>query len=146
MEDRVYNVALLGYGLSAKVFQVPWVPLIPQFNLYAIVQRHPAPDNDASIDHPEVQVYRSSEEMFKDENVDLVCIGTAAHNITTSVRRRFGQGRMVKFSYPRWETSIDGNACKVLCEKPFTISTKEANELIALAAEQQLLLSVFQSQ
>ena len=34
----------------------------------------------------------------------------------------------------------------VLCEKPFTMTSKQANELVELAARLKLLLTVFHSQ
>ena len=78
MARGLYNVALVGYGLSAKVFQIPFVRLIPQFKLYAIVQRHPKPNDDAAHDHPDVKVYRTTEELLEDEKVDVVMIGTSS--------------------------------------------------------------------
>ena len=77
MSHEKFNVGIVGYGLSAKTFHIPFISVVPDFNLYAIVQRRPTPDNDASKDHPDVKIYGSSDELFRDENVHVVVIGTA---------------------------------------------------------------------
>jgi predicted dehydrogenase len=93
MAQRIYNVALIGYGLSAKVFQIPFVPLVPQFKLDAIVQRHPKPNDDAAHDHPDVKVYRSTEELFEDEEVDVVMIGTSSDSHYTLCKQALEAGK-----------------------------------------------------
>lgn len=76
MSSKTYNVGVIGYGLSAKVFHLPLIEVVPEFKLYAIVQRSPKPDDDAGKDHPEVKSYRSTEELFKDPKVDVVVVTT----------------------------------------------------------------------
>ena len=76
MDTRVYNVGLVGYGSSAKVFHIPLIEVVPEFNLYAIVQRNPEPGNNAQKDHPSVRAYRSAEEMVTDREVDVVVVTT----------------------------------------------------------------------
>lgn len=72
-----YNVGIIGYGLSAKTFHIPFVSAVPDFNLYAVVQRSPKPDDDASKDHPDIKLYRSAEDMVKDDQVHIVVVTTA---------------------------------------------------------------------
>ena len=122
-----YNVAIIGYGMSAKVFHIPLIQVTPAFNLYAIVQRNPTPDNDASKDHPGIKLYRSSEEMVEDETVDVVVITT----IPTS---HFELCRLAMEQYKY-----------VIVEKPFTPTSKEADELINIAVNRDLFLSVYQN-
>ena len=76
MASQTYNVAVIGYGMSAKVFHIPLIDLLPQFKLYAIVQRSPKPDGDAEKDHPGIKSYRSTEEMVQDPQVDVVVVTT----------------------------------------------------------------------
>ena len=77
MASKVYNVGIIGYGLSAKVFHIPLVETVPQFNFHAVVQRNPRPEDDAAMDHPGIKSYRSTEEMLEDSNVDVVVVTTA---------------------------------------------------------------------
>ena len=77
MASKTWNVGVVGYGFSAKVFHIPFVQEVPELKLYAVVQRTPKPDDDAEKDHPGIKSYRTTEEMVKDEGVDVVIITTA---------------------------------------------------------------------
>lgn len=76
MTSLKYNVSVIGYGLSAKVFHIPLIEAVSQFRLYAVVQRSPKPQDDAKIDHPGIKTYRSTEEMVKDAAIDVAVITT----------------------------------------------------------------------
>lgn len=77
MSSRRYNIGVIGYGLSAKVFHIPLILTVPDFKLHAIVQRSPKPDDNAEKDHPGVKVWRSADEMVIDEKLDVVVVTTA---------------------------------------------------------------------
>ena len=76
MPSKIYNVAVIGYGLSTKVFHIPFILSVSQFKLHAIVQRNPKPEYDAEKHHPGVKGYRSAEEMLEDAAVDVVVVAT----------------------------------------------------------------------
>ena len=76
MAAQPYNVGIIGYGMSAKVFHIPLIEVVSEFKLYAIVQRMAKPGNDAEKDHPDTKSYRSTEEMVKDPKVDVVVVST----------------------------------------------------------------------
>ena len=76
MASKTFNVGIVGYAFSAKAFHIPFIALVPSLKIYAFVQRHPKPDNDAGKDFPGTIVYRSIEELVRDKNVDLVVITT----------------------------------------------------------------------
>ena len=76
MSSNPYNVGVIGYGMSAKVFHIPLIEHVPEFKLYAVVQRNPKPDDDAEKDHPSIKSYRSTEEMVKDADVHVVVVTT----------------------------------------------------------------------
>jgi hypothetical protein len=77
MASKTWNVGIVGYGFSAKTFHIPFVQDVPQFKLYAVVQRTPKPDDDAEKDHPGIKSYRSAEDLVQDAGVDVVVITTA---------------------------------------------------------------------
>lgn len=77
MAGGKYNVGIIGYGLSAKTFHIPFINAVSDFNLYAIVQRTPKPDDDASKDHPNIKLYHSADDLLKDGNVHVVVVTTA---------------------------------------------------------------------
>lgn len=72
-----YNIGIIGYGLSAKVFHIPLILTVSDFRLHAIVQRSPKLDDNAKKDHPDVKVWRSADEMVADEKLDVVVVTTA---------------------------------------------------------------------
>ena len=76
MASQSFNVGIIGYGMSAKVFHIPLITTVPELKLYAVVQRSPKPDNDAEKDHPGIKAYRTSEEMTQDNNIDIVVVTT----------------------------------------------------------------------
>ena len=76
MTSRTFNVAIIGYGMSARVFHIPLITTVTELKFYAIVQRNPNRDNDAEKDHPGIKSYRSTEDMVKDKDVDVVIVTT----------------------------------------------------------------------
>ncbi|KAL1974503.1 hypothetical protein VTN31DRAFT_4707 [Thermomyces dupontii] len=124
---RTWNVGVIGYGFSAKIFHIPFITAVPDFKLYAIVQRNPQPGNDAEKDHPGIKAYRSADDLVKDPDVDVVVVTTApdSHYDLTKLSLQAGK--------------------HVVVEKPFTPTHKEADELVALAKQQGKLLAVYQN-
>ncbi|KAB8237567.1 hypothetical protein BDV23DRAFT_150029 [Aspergillus alliaceus] len=127
MASKTWNIGVVGYGFSAKTFHIPFVQNVPQLKLYAVVQRTPKPDDDAEKDHPGIKSYRTSEELVKDEGVDVVIITTAPESHFELTKLALENGK------------------HVVCEKPFTPTTREADELVALAKKQNKLLAVYQN-
>ncbi|KAE8356150.1 hypothetical protein BDV28DRAFT_127734 [Aspergillus coremiiformis] len=127
MPAKTWNVCVIGYGLSAKTFHLPFIQLEPRLKLYAIYQRDVFPNDDAAVDYPDLKVYRSSEEMFKDEAIDVVVVSTSPES-----------------HYPLIKLALE-HGKHVVSEKPFTPTTQEADELIALSKKQNKLLAVYQN-
>ncbi|KAI4267540.1 MAG: hypothetical protein L6R38_008221 [Xanthoria sp. 2 TBL-2021] len=127
MASKPFKVGIIGYGFAAKVFHIPLIEVIPELSLYAIVQRHPTPENDASKAHPGIKSYRATEEMVKDDSVDIVVI-------TTTPATHFELAKLAL-----------ENGKHVLVEKPFVPTSREADELIALAKKHDKLLTVYQN-
>jgi len=127
MASKIYNVGVIGYGLSAKVFHIPPIEVVPEFKLYAIVQRSPKSDDDAGKDHPGIKSYRSSEELFQDPKVDVVVVTTTPESHFELVKDALEAGK------------------NVVIEKPFTPTSKEADELTSIAKKHNKLLTVYQN-
>ncbi|KAI9805181.1 MAG: hypothetical protein M1825_001017 [Sarcosagium campestre] len=124
---EIFNVGIVGYGLSAKVFHIPLVLTVPTLRLSAIVQQHPQPKDDAEKDHPGIKSYRSIEAMLQDEDVHLIVLTTIPETHSPLAKLALNAGK------------------HVVVEKPFTPTTAEADELIALAKEKSRLLTVYQN-
>lgn len=122
------NVAVVGYGLSAKVFHIPLVQALPEeYKLYGIVQRSPKPDDDASKDHPDAKVWHSVDEVYADPEVDVVVISTIPETHFSMCKASLEAGK------------------NVVVEKPFVPTAKEADELVNIAKKSGKLLTVYQN-
>ncbi len=121
---RPINTAICSFGMSGWVFHAPFISTHPGFNFYAVWERS---KNLAQEKYPDAKLYRTLEEMLEDKAVELVIVNTPNNT---------------HFSYTRQALLAGKN---VVCEKPFTVTATEAEELVALAKEKGLQLSVFQN-
>lgn len=127
MASQCYNVGIIGYGMSAKVFHIPLIEVVPEFKLYAIVQRTPKSEEDATKDHPGTKSYRSTEQMVKDSEVDVVVVATIPDTHFELTKLAVENGK------------------HVVVEKPFTPTSQEADELMEIAKRNNRLLTVYQN-
>ncbi|RPA96804.1 NAD(P)-binding protein [Choiromyces venosus 120613-1] len=122
------NIAVIGYGFSAKIFHIPFIQHNPNLTLSAIIQRNPTPGNDAAEDHPDVKVYRSIEEFYKGDSESELVVVTTSND--------------THFQYCK--EAIE-NGKNVIVEKPLTIRSVDAEELVRLAKEKGVGISVYQN-
>ncbi|KAG6357201.1 hypothetical protein INS49_015079 [Diaporthe citri] len=127
MADKVFNVSVIGYGLSAKVFHIPFVAATKNLKLHSILQRKPSEGNSAPEDHPEVKHYTSFDTLLQDPEIDLVVLSTPPNTHFEQAKRVIESGK------------------HVLAEKPFVPTSAEAEELVKLAKEKNKLLCVYQN-
>lgn len=73
MADKKLNIGIVGYGFSARVFQIPFIHESPRFQLRAIVHRG---GDGAANDHPECTIYKTAIDMFNDDSIDVVVLST----------------------------------------------------------------------
>ncbi|KAF3346033.1 Protein CapL [Verticillium dahliae VDG2] len=125
--EKKFNVAIIGYGLSAKVFHIPFINLVPTLNLHTIIQRNPTAESSAPADYPSLTHHTSLAPALADPAVDVVGILTPpdTHFDLASQALRAGK--------------------HVLVEKPFVPTAAEADALIALAREHNRLICVYQN-
>ncbi|KAJ5631991.1 oxidoreductase [Penicillium lividum] len=127
MTSKIFNVGIVGYGLSAKIYQIPFINAAKNLNLYAVVQRTPKPNDDVELDWPGIKSYRSTELMIQDPEVDVVVVTTSPDSHLELAKLALSAGK------------------HVVVEKPFTPTYEEARELMELAKKQNRLLTVYQS-
>ena len=118
------NTAICSFGMSGWVFHAPFVSTHPGFNFYAVWERS---KNLAQEKFPSVKTFRTLDEMLADEQVELVVVNTPNGTHYQYTKQALLAGK------------------HVICEKPFTVSVAEADELILLAAKLNKKLSVFQN-
>ena len=118
------NVALCSYGMSGKVFHAPLITAEPRLKLHSILQRN---EPTALVDYPQVNIVKTFDELIADPELHLVVVNTPN-----------------EFHYPMAKAAMLAGK-HVIVEKPFTLSLMEGNDLIALAQQQNCILSVFQN-
>jgi predicted dehydrogenase len=117
------RVGLIGYGFAGKSFHAPLIRTVPGLALTVVgSSRHEA----IRADFPEAGIC-SPEAVTTHPEVDLVVIATPneSHFPLAAAALRAGK--------------------HVVVDKPFTVTLKEARELVKIAHEHPRLLSVFQN-
>jgi predicted dehydrogenase len=113
--------------MSAKVFHIPLVLTTPSFKLHAIVQRTPKANDNASVDHPNVQIYNSADKMFADASIDVIVVTTTPDT---------------HFSFTK--TALEAGK-HVIVEKPFVPTSAEAEQLVEISKRTGKLICVYQN-
>ncbi|GAA6062060.1 hypothetical protein JCM10212_003558, partial [Sporobolomyces blumeae] len=123
------NVAVVGFGMSATVFHIPFILAHPdQFSLKTIVERSATPTSSKARDaFPGVKVVNTLEEALDDRDVDAVWILTINDTHFDYVKQALSHGK------------------HVVVEKPITPTSDEAQELANLARDKNLVLAVYQN-
>ena len=117
------NVAIIGFGLSGRYLQAPFFESNTNFNLKIILSNTQNPQ----LVYPKVKVVKNIEVIITDKSIDLITI--CSPNET-------------HYNYAKLALLAGKN---VMVEKPFTVTSTEAQELISLAYTQKKVLTVFQN-
>jgi predicted dehydrogenase len=124
MDKKIINTGLCSFGMSGWVFHAPFISTNENFNFYGVWERT---KNIAVEKYPQVKTFRTLEDMLQDPQIDLIVVNTPS---------------VTHFEYTK-QALLSGK--NVIVEKPFTATVAQAEELIRLAAEKNLLLSVYQN-
>ncbi|KAI1454226.1 NAD(P)-binding protein [Annulohypoxylon moriforme] len=123
-----FNVGVIGYGLSATVFHIPFISITSSFKLHSILQRDPAKSTlSAPRDHPDLKHFTALEQFLADTVLDVVVITTPPQTHFSFAQKALQAGK------------------HVLVEKPFVPSVAEADALVNLAREKGRLICVYQN-
>lgn len=90
MSSKVYNAGIIGYGTSANVFHIPFLTASPSFSVHSIVQRS---GDSAKEAHPGCIIYRSTDELFDDKDVDLVILCTPVETHFEMAKKALNAGK-----------------------------------------------------
>ena len=116
------RTAIVGFGLSGKIFHAPFLEASAHFKLVSIVKRS---GEAHEPDYPGAQIVRSFEDVIHDSSIELVVINTP---------------NKLHFSMAK-EALLAGK--HVVVEKPFVITGDEGVELMELAGKNNRHLFVF---
>lgn len=124
MNQMTVNVGLIGYGFGGKIFHAPILTSVPGLKLRKIYETRPENIEDIQKRHKDAQVVSNVNDIFEDKHIQLVVVATP---------------NIFHFAYAKQALE---NGKHVVVEKPFTVTSQEANELIAIARETNKLLTV----
>ncbi len=125
---RTIRTAVVGYGLSGSVFHAPLIAADGSYSLDVIATSNPDRQKAAAARYPGVRtVHDGGAVLGRAADLDLVVLGTppATH-------------------YPLAKAALQAGL-DVVVDKPFTVTSGEGQELIALAHELGRVLTVFQN-
>ncbi len=121
------RVGLIGYGIAGAVFHAPLVAAEPGLRLAAVVTGSPERQDQARGEHPGVRVYARAQEMFHEDDLDLVVVATPNR------------------THAELATAALEAGLPVVVDKPFTPTVQQGRDLIDRARRRDLLLTVFQN-
>ncbi|WP_313133766.1 Gfo/Idh/MocA family oxidoreductase [Anaerocolumna sp.] len=117
------NVGIAGFGMSGQIFQAAFLHTNNHYNIEKVFERKSSKSKEL---YPYVNVVRTFEELLT-EDIDLIVISTPN-----------------KFHYSMAKQALEAGK-NVIVEKPLCIYPQEAEELIQIAKEKEVLLSVYQN-
>lgn len=110
--------------MSGEIFHAPLLEAHPGFLLSKIVQRSSAKARER---YPSVEIVNNIDQVINDEAIELVIVNTPNLTHFEFATRALEAGK------------------HVVVEKPFSVTTEEADKLIALGKKTNKLLTVFQN-
>jgi scyllo-inositol 2-dehydrogenase (NADP+) len=121
---EIIPVGLVGFGIAGRTFHAPVIRAVPGLRLASIVQRT---GDSAREKYPDVRAVRNIDDLLADQSIRLVVIATPNDSHYPLAMQCLLAGR------------------DVVVDKPFTTTSREAQELDELARAEGRLLSVYQN-
>jgi scyllo-inositol 2-dehydrogenase (NADP+) len=118
------RVGIAGFGMSAKIMQIPFLLVNKNYKVVAILERR---GQEAKTLLPNVTVVATIDELVNLPEVDLIIISTPNHTHFQYAEKALLAGK------------------HVVVEKPFTDTINEAKILIELSRRLNLILTVYQN-
>jgi scyllo-inositol 2-dehydrogenase (NADP+) len=116
------DVALVGFGLGGRCFHAPVIRAVPGLHLAVVLQRT---QNTAAELYPDIRLVHTLDELLAIDSIQLVVISTPNQTHFPFAKRCLEAGK------------------HVVVDKPFTTTVPEAAELLNLAKQKNLVLSVY---
>ncbi len=123
--DKIVNVGLIGFGIGGQVFHAPLISCVKGLHLKKIRAVKEEQRSIASSKNPDAELVVTPEEIFDDPSIELVVISTPNTSHYALAKAALLAGK------------------NVVLDKPFTINTADADDLIALSIKENKLLTVY---
>ncbi|MDR6640353.1 Gfo/Idh/MocA family oxidoreductase [Paenarthrobacter nitroguajacolicus] len=122
------RTAVVGFGVSGKVFHAPLIAADPNYSLDVIVTADPERAAVAARLYPEARIVPTPEDMFSlAGDLDLVVLGTPP------------------LTHLELGAAAIGRGLNVVVDKPFVTTVAHGEELVARASDAGVQLTVFQN-
>ncbi|MFE6922691.1 Gfo/Idh/MocA family oxidoreductase [Nocardia sp. NPDC057663] len=122
------GVAVVGYGLAGSVFHAPLIAADPRLRVAAVVTSSQERAEQAQAEHPGARVWPSADALFAEaDDIDLVVIATPNRSHAPLALQALAAG------------------LPVVVDKPFAVTSADADEVVTAAERAGLPLSVFQN-
>ena len=122
-----FRTAIIGFGAAGSLFHAPFVAATPGLRLSTIVTRDAARAAQARAEYPDVTIRATADELWAAGDVDLVIV--AAPNVA---------------HVPLATAAIEAGI-PVVVDKPLAVTSAEARQLVALARDRGVPLTVYQN-
>src|SRR5689334_12175604 len=99
---RPVKTGIVGYGKSAKVFHVPFLSTMPEFEITHVLERH-AEESKKNL--PGVTVVKSIDELVAVDDIELIVITTPNATHFDYASRALKAGKHVVLEKPFTNTS-----------------------------------------
>jgi len=124
---KVLNIGMLGFGMAGRIFHAPIIKSLPCLNLAKVASSNKSTAELIGKLYPNTKVVVDANLILEDKDIDIIVVATP------------------NTSHVEYATkALEANK-HVIVEKPFTITAAEADKLIKLAKEKNLVLSVHQN-
>jgi scyllo-inositol 2-dehydrogenase (NADP+) len=123
MAAQKINVGVIGFGMSSQTFHCPLIVSSPYLVLHSIVSSN---DSCTKV-YPQAKHVKTSDELFASKDVQLVVITTPNG-----------------LHFPLAKQSMESGK-HVIVEKPFTVTSQEAAELVEISKRTGLVCSIYQN-
>jgi scyllo-inositol 2-dehydrogenase (NADP+) len=125
--SKTINVGLIGFGMAGRVFHAPLIASIPQFNILKVRESKKENIEIVHQRYPKAKIVAEAKDIINDAEIDLVVVATP---------------NVFHFPFAK-EALLAGK--HVIVEKPFTVTSQEAEELIEISKKQKKILTVYQN-
>lgn len=118
------EVAIAGFGKGARIYNAPVISSVPGLKITRLMTNSSENIKAAKKDFPKAEIVSDYDALLTGEDINLVVITAPNHLHAEMTEKALKAGK------------------HVVVEKPFTSTSKEAEKLIKLAKEKNLILSV----
>lgn len=118
------KTALASFGMSGLVFHGPILKVHPGFEIKMILERN---KEVSRAKHPDTTLVRTYDEILREPEIELVIVNTPDYLHYEMAKNALIAGK------------------HIVVEKPFTLTVAQGEEILELAAQKKLMVSVFQN-